>query len=286
MQTHTALNQFVQTVCTFDPADSLLPFTVEGVLAGWVRKSFAERLAEWPEHFAVRPRGVGMMGHFESPEHRSAVLAEVVESLAVQEVIHGWRGELVTVAESFYANPLFHIERAASRYFGLTMYASHLNGFTTRNGAPWMWLARRAASKHIDPLKLDNIVAGRIARGYSPLQTLAKESIEEASIGNDLISLARPAGAVRVKRAVEEGLHHEVIFVHDIILPESFVPQNQDGEVAEFECVSVSDLLQRLANPSQFTVDAALVIVDCLLRRGYLGSDRPDYLELIHALRP
>jgi Domain of unknown function (DUF4743)/NUDIX domain len=286
MQSSGALNQFVQASCTFDPSDSLLPFTVDGVLAGWVKKSFAERLADWPEYFAVRPRGVGMVGHFETAEHRSAAIAEVVESLATQEVIRGWRGEQVTVAETFYSTPLFHIERAASRHFGLTMYSAHLNGLTAREGQPWMWLARRAASKQMDPLKLDNMVAGRIARGYTPLTTLAKESIEEAGLGSELITLARGAGAVRVKREVDEGLHNEIIFVHDIILPDNFKPVNQDGEVAEFECVPVTEVLTRLRSTSLFTVDAALVIIDCLLRRGYINSEYGDYLEVIHALRP
>jgi len=282
----TSLKNFVEAASTFDPSDSLLPFTVEGVLAGWVKKSFAERLTDWPEYFSIRPRGVGMTAHFETAEHRSAALAEVVESLATQQVILGWRGELVTVAESFYAPPLFHIERAASRYFGLSVYATHLNGLTAREGQPYMWLARRAESKHVDPLKLDNIVGGRIARGYSPLETLVKEGLEEAGIGKDLIGLARASGAVRCKREVEEGLHNEVIFVHDIILPDTFTPENQDGEVASFECVPIVDLLTKLDTPSQFSVDAALVFVDCLLRRGYLHSDRDDYLDLIHAIRP
>lgn len=282
----STLNSFVHAASTFDPSDTLLPFTVEGVLAGWLKKSFAERLGEWPTHFAIRPRGVGMMGHFETPEHRGAAIAEVVESLAAQDIIRGWRNETVTVAESFYSPPLFHIERAAARYFGLTMYASHLNGLTARNGQPYMWLARRSASRHVDPDKLDNIAAGRITRGFSPLQTLAKASFEEAGIDGELVSLARAAGAVRCKREVEEGLHNEVIFVHDIILPDTFIPQNKDGEVASFECVPITDLLAKLETPAQFTVDAALVIVDCLLRRGYLHSGRPDYLDLIHALRP
>jgi 8-oxo-dGTP pyrophosphatase MutT (NUDIX family) len=281
-----SLKTFVEAASTFDPSDSLLPFTVEGVLAGWLKKSFAERLADWPEYFSIRPRGVGMTGHFETAEHRSAAMAEVVESLATQEVILGWRGELVTVAESLYSPPLFHIERAASRYFGLTVYASHLNGLTAREGQPYMWLAKRAESKHVDPLLLDNIVGGRIARGFSPLETLVKESFEEAGIGKELIGSARAAGAVRCKREVEDGLHNEVIFVHDIILSESFVPENQDGEVASFECVPIVDLLTKLETPSQFSIDAALVIIDCLLRRGYLNSDRDDYLDLIHAIRP
>lgn len=280
------LIQFVQAASTFDPSDSLLPFTVDGVLAGWMKKSFAERLEDWPEYFSLRPRGVGMTAHFDSAEHRSAAMAEVVESLATQDVIRGWRGELVTVAETFYSAPLFHIERAASRYFGLTMYASHLNGLTARNGQPYMWLARRAESKHVDPGKLDNIAAGRIARGYTPLQTLAKEAMEEAGIPQELSAQARAAGAVRSKREVEEGLHHEIIFSHDLILPDSFEPTNQDGEVASFECVPIVDLLKRLEAPQQFTVDSALVIADCLLRRGYITSDREEYLDLIHAMRP
>jgi hypothetical protein len=86
---------------------------------------------------------------------------------------------------------------------------------------------------------------------------------------------------------VDEGLHNEIIFVHDIELPESFVPANQDGEVAEFTCMPIIELLRRLENtPGEFTVDAALVALDCLIRRGVVGSDREDYLDLIHALRP
>ena len=284
---HKTLAEFAADACTFDPADSLLPFTVDGVLAGWMKRSFAERLENWPEYFTVRPRGVGMLGHFETPEHRSAAIAEVAEALAAETVIGGWRGELVTACESFYSPPLFHIERAATRHFGLTVYASHLNGLTTRNGAPQMWIARRAEEKPIDPGKLDNLAAGRISRGMTPFETLLKESWEEAGIKSELAHTAKSAGAVRCKRAVDEGLHNEIIFVHDIELPESFVPANQDGEVAEFTCMPISELLRRLENaPGDFTVDAALVALDCLIRCGYIGSDRDDYLDIIHALRP
>ena len=284
---HKSLAEFAADACTFDPADSLLPFTVDGVLAGWMKRSFAERLENWPEYFTVRPRGVGMLGHFETPEHRSAAIAEVVESLAAETVISGWRGELVTACESFYSPPLFHIERAATRHFGLTVYASHLNGLTTKNGVPHMWIARRAEDKAIDPGKLDNLAAGRISRGMTPFETLVKESWEEAGIKPELARTAKGAGAVRCKRAVDEGLHNEIIFVHDIELPESFVPANQDGEVAEFTCMPINELLRRLeSTPGEFTVDATLVALDCLIRRGVVGSDREDYLDLIHALRP
>ena len=281
------LDAFVQAACMFDPADSLLPFTVEGVLAGWMKRSFAEHLREWPEVFSVRPRGVGMLGDFETAEHRSVAIAAVVESLATETVISGWRDELVTVAETFYSPPLFHIERAASRHFGLTMHASHLNGLTVKGGALHMWIARRAENKSVDPGKLDNLAAGRIARGMSPFETLVKESFEEAGIAPVLAKTANGAGVVRCKREVDEGMHHELMFVHDILLPESFVPQNQDGEVSGFQCVPMAEMLDRMAgNPDNFTVDSVLVALDCLIRRGVFTSERKDYLEIIHALRP
>lgn len=278
---------FVADACNFDPADSLLPFTVNGVLAGWMKPSFAAHLEEWPEHFTVRPRGVGMLGHFETVEHRSAAIAEVVETLATRTVIGGWRGELVTASEGYCSPPLFHIERAASRYFGLTVYASHLNGLTVRQGAPHMWIGRRAESKSVDPGKLDNITAGRISRGMTPFATLIKECGEEAGMDAMLASTAKPAGAIRTKYPVDEGLHNEVIFVHDLILSDSFVPRNVDGEVSEFMCLPIADVLSMIeTRPAELTRDAALVIIDCLIRRGYLTAEREDYLDLIHAMRP
>lgn len=281
------LHAFVQSACMFDPTDSLLPFTVEGVLTGWVKRSFAEHLREWPDIFSVRPRGVAMLGDFESAAHRSVAIADVVESLATETVINGWRNELVTVSETFYSPPLFHIERAAARHFGLTVYASHLNGLAIKNGEPHMWIARRAENKSIDPGKLDNVVAGRIARGMSPFETLVKESFEEAGISRELAVTAKGTGVVRCKREVEEGLHHELIFVHDLNVPENFVPKNQDGEVSGFQCIPIANMIGRLEeNPREFTVDAALVALDCLIRRGVFTSDRKDYLDIIHALRP
>lgn len=280
------LTHFVEEACGFDPADALLPLTIEGTLAGWVKKSFAEHLSEFSDLFAVRPRGVGMIGRFESAEHRTAALTEVVETLAERDVIRGWRNEQVTVAESFYAPPLVHVERAATRYFGFTSYAVHLNGITIRDGIAYMWIAERADSRPVDPGKQDNLAAGLIARGATPLGTVIKEAAEEAGLGAALASKARSTGAIRCKRLVEEGLHHEITFVHDIVLPADFVPKNRDGEVKSFRCLPVSEVIPMLETPGVFTMDAAVVILDCLIRRGELSAAREDYLDIIHAIRP
>ncbi|MBL8513066.1 MAG: DUF4743 domain-containing protein [Betaproteobacteria bacterium] len=281
-----SLLETLDSITSFNPKETLVPFTADGVLAGWMRPEFAQELERWPEYFAVRNRGVGMLSHFESPEHRSAAMAEVVETLAEQTVIQHWRGELVTVSESFYSLPLFHVERAATRYLGATVYGAHLNGVTVKRGEPYMWIAERAADKDTDPGKLDNIAAGRIARAFVPLQTMIKEADEEAGIDAALAASIKSAGAIRSTRETPEGLHNEIIFTHDLIAPETFEPVNRDGEVNAFHCLplrEVMDLLER--NPSAFTVDAALVIVDFLIRRGYFTARREDYLALIRLMR-
>lgn len=281
-----SLLEYLDSICSFNPKLTMVPFTANGVLAGWMRPDFAEHLERWPEYFSVRNRGVGMLGHFESPEHRSAAIAEVIETLAEQTVIQHWRAELVTVSESFYAPPLFHLERAATRHLGVTVYGAHLNGVTVKRGEPFMWIAERAADKDTDPGKLDNIAAGRIARAMSPLQTMVKEAGEEAGIDAALAASIKSSGAIRSARETEAGYHHEIIFTHDLILAETFEPINQDAEVNAFHCLplrEVMDLLER--NPAAFTVDAALVIVDFLIRRGYFTSRREDYLDLITLMR-
>jgi isopentenyldiphosphate isomerase len=281
------LLEFVQNATAFDPAETLLPLNVGMVRVGWLKSSFAEQLNNWPELFSVRPRGVGIIGEFDSADHRSAALGEVIEALATAGYIKGWRNEQISVAESFYAEPQFHIERAATRPLGITVYGSHLNGLTVKNSQPQVWLARRAASKEIDPGLLDNLAAGRIARGYGPFDTLVKEAGEEAGIAEAAAKTAKCAGATRTCHETAEGLHAEIVFTYDLILPDSFTPQNQDGEVAEFICMPIGEVITLLdSDPAQFTTDAVLVMVDCLIRRGYLAPARDDYLELIHAMRP
>ena len=65
-------------------------------------------------------------------------------------------------------------------FFGIVAYAAHLNGFVRREGRDYVWVSRRAASKNIDPGRLDNLVGGRIAAGMSVDETLRKEAWEDA----------------------------------------------------------------------------------------------------------
>jgi 8-oxo-dGTP pyrophosphatase MutT (NUDIX family) len=216
---------------------------------------------------------------------RTAAMAEVTRDLARDGVIRGWRDELVSVAHHYAAPELFRMERAASRYFGTMSYGAHLNGFTRREGLVNCWIARRSADKAVDPGKLDNLVGGRISAGLSVDETLRKEAWEEAGIPPALLGGVNCLGAVRVEYSVPEGLHREILFVHDLWLPDDFKPVNQDGECSEIRCMPVEEVLQNLL-AGDFTLDAGTVMIDGLLRLGAVLPEDPQYLDLLRLMKP
>ncbi|HEX6827981.1 MAG TPA: DUF4743 domain-containing protein, partial [Burkholderiales bacterium] len=204
-------------------------------------------------------------------------LSDVIEHLAAMGVITGWRDERYAIVEHPGAPPLAYIERAAARYFGVLSFAAHCNGYTRRGAETLMWIARRSAAKPIDPGMLDNLVGGGIARGYSPRDTLFKEGWEEAGISSSLMTVAIAGRGLQVLREVAEGCQNERLFVHDLELPPDFEPANLDGEVAEFRLCTLPEVMDLLA-AGALTVDASLVALDFLFRRGVLEEmDYPEF---------
>ncbi len=262
-----------------------IPFYVKEHVVGWLRPSFADPLRRWPHVFEVNSSYVRLAAKPETPQARSAAMAEVTRDLARDGVVTGWRDELVSVTAHYGQPELLRIERSASRHFGLVAYGAHLNGFARRGGLAHAWIARRSPTKQVDPDKLDNLVGGRVAAGLAVDETLRKEAWEEAGIPPALLAGLNCIGAVRVEYSVPEGLHREILFVHDLWLPDDFKPVNQDGEVSELRCMPVEEVLTNLL-AGDFTLDAAVVMVDGLLRLGAVLPEDPQYLDLMRLMKP
>jgi 8-oxo-dGTP pyrophosphatase MutT (NUDIX family) len=262
-----------------------LPFYVKEHVVGWLRPSFADQLRRWPHVFDVNPAYVTLKVRPETPAARTAVMAEVNQELAKDGVIRGWRDELVSVYPHYGMPELLRMERAASRHFGIMGYGAHLNGFARKGGLAHVWVARRSPDKSIDPDKLDNLVGGRIAAGSTVDETLRKEAWEEAGIAPSLLGDVNCVSAVRVEYSVPEGLHREVLFVHDLWLPPEYMPANQDGEVSEIRLVPVEEAIQGILT-GDFTLDSGTVMIDGLLRLGAVLPEDPQYLDLQRLLKP
>jgi 8-oxo-dGTP pyrophosphatase MutT (NUDIX family) len=225
-----------------------VPLALGGRRIGWLRPELAARLSTWPTVFAATPERVTLL--------KPDALMPVLEVLAEDGFIPGWRNERYRIED------LFDIERAAARPFGLTTQAVHLNGIVGER----MWLARRSATKPIDPGMLDNLVGGGVSVGFSVEATLIKEAWEEAGIAAELARKATAAGTLSVLREVPEGVQSESISVYDLELPADFRPQNLDGEVSEFKLVTFAEVEREV-----LAYEAGLVALDYLQRRRARG---------------
>lgn len=280
---------FLRAACTHASQSErelpALPFYVKEHIVGWLRPSFADQLRRWPHVFDVNPAYVTLKAKPETAAGRTAAVAEVTHELARDGVIRGWRDELVSISPHYGIPELLRIERAASRHFGLMCYGAHVNGFTRVGGLVHVWIARRSPDKSVDPDRLDNLVGGRIAAGLTVDETLRKEAWEEAGLAPSLLADLTCISAVRVEYSVPEGLHREILFVHDLWLPSAYKPANQDGEVSEIRLVPVEEVIQSILT-GEFTLDAGTVMIDGLLRLGALLPEDPQYLDMQRLLKP
>lgn len=130
----------------------------------------------------------------------------------------------------------------------------HLTAYVERPTGIHIWVPRRAKTKSTYGGMLDNTVAGGISSGMSVLDTVIKESMEEASIPEEIARQAKPVGCVSYfyirssKAGGEAGLFQpEVEYVYDLKLGEETVPVPLDGEVEEFYLWDVEKVKEELA---------------------------------------
>ncbi len=200
---------------------------------------------------------------------RSAALEALARQLAEAGHVRGWRDELFAVTPALDAPALAVVERAAARFLGLLTFASHMNGVV--RGEPAFWISRRSSTKTVDPGMWDNLAAGGMPHGSDPLATLVRECEEESGIPAALAHGVQAHGRIEVLREIPEGVQWEHVYAYDLELPADFIPRNQDGEVAEHRRIDPPALLA-IMSAGAMTVDATLVTLDALRRRGWLAA--------------
>lgn len=262
------------------------PFDVDGVRVGWIRHALADALPSVDPAFVVEPGRVTLAPELRDFEARSAALAHAALYLAESGAIAGLRGEHYPVMPRWGAEPLMRIDRAAVVHFGVAAFGLHVNGFVRQpDGSIAMWVARRARDRLVSPGKLDNLVGGGQPIGLTLAENLVKEAAEEAGIGPGLARRAVPVGAVTYTMESRAGLKPDTLFLYDLELDPDFVPRNTDGEVEAFELWPLDRVAASVRDGDEWKFNVNLVIIDFLVRHGWLEPDDPDYLDIVTGLR-
>ena len=203
--------------------------------------------------------------------HTLNLIARQMRDTRLGHVAHYWRDEQLGVYDEGGVL-LGSVERGAVRPLGIATRAVHLVGHTPSGG---IWVQQRALDKANDPGQWDTLMGGMIA-AQDQLQTaLARETQEEAGLDVNRLAGLVHRGCLRICRPADDdvpgqppaplGLGYvvESIDWFEATVPDGMLPVNQDGEVAQFECLTPAQLVQRLAQ-GQFTLEAALILAAAL----------------------
>lgn len=265
--------------------DDFIPFTLGDDRIGHVRRSFAPHLRQWPTVFKVDSGEVAWVYPLPGLEDRSQVMQDVVEALVDRGIVSHLHGEKYPVTGGGRDQVQLLVDRACAPYFGVRAFGQHMNGLVRADGKLKMWIGRRSADRRVSPLRLDNLVAGGLPWGVSLADNLRKECREEANIPIGLADRALPVSAVTYCRDSEHGLKPDAMYCYDLDLPPDFAPRCTDGEVESFYLWPVEQVMDTVRETEEFKLNCNLVVIDFLVRHGYISHDDPDYLQIVQGLR-
>ncbi|MBB5189569.1 8-oxo-dGTP pyrophosphatase MutT (NUDIX family) [Silvimonas terrae] len=261
------VEQYIATHPRFAPA-GLTRLTILGFDLGWLEPATVAFLTAHSPLFVRQGERVVLQAQTGAAAEQALTGAAI--AMRAAGLIKGWRNELYTVltprsdGTPDFSRPLFQLERGAFRRFGLLSLAVHINGWRDDQQ---LWIGQRAASKAVDPGRLDNLAAGGMSAGEDARACAIRELWEEAGLPAILAEQAVAAGEIRTTRNEVDGTHDEILYCYDLAVPADFTPRNTDGEVAGFIALGVDELVARLP---QLTWDAGLVTGDFLLRKGWV----------------
>jgi hypothetical protein len=263
--------------CNAHDLGHFVPFGAGPVALGWIRPALADAFAAASPSFIRADDALMLDPSIDDFDSRSAVVADVVEHLAGEGLLPSLRDEMYAIAPSFFEPALFQLDRAAVPSMGVRAYGVHVNGFVRNpNGSIDLWIGRRAATQHLCPNMLDNMVAGGQPIGITPIDNVIKEAHEEAGVPEALARKAKPVGTVRYTMETEAGLRQDTMFCYDLELPGDFVPMNTDGEVAEFIRMPAEEAKAIVRDTFEFKFNCNLVVMDFLIRHKLLSGVEAD----------
>lgn len=257
------------------------PLFIRGARLGFVRR---DRLRHFAERRGCTVDETGVRVDLE-PASATSLFESIRRDLVAQGELPEALGERFPVARQFGSDPFADVDRSMVAWLGVTAHGVHVNGFVREDDVIEMWVAVRAAGKLTFPGMLDNMVAGGQPMGFSPDHNVVKECHEEAGIPREMAERAARVSEVSYCVQHDRGLKPDTMFCYDLELPAEFVPTPVDGEVERFELWPIDRVAARVRDTADFKFNCNLVIIDFLVRHGWIDAAADDYAAIVAGLR-
>jgi 8-oxo-dGTP pyrophosphatase MutT (NUDIX family) len=260
------------------------PFLVEGKRVGQVRNDYLEYVLS-NEIFVLKNGIITLAEHLKTFKERTKALTLFAKKALKDGITNRFMNENYPLSEKGNSKPLAFIDRSISTLLGSRSFGQHLNAYVITSEGMKMWIGRRAYNNPHHAGKLDHLVAGGLPYDILASENLKKECYEEAGMSKELASQAKSVGLVSYKYEYESGGKEDVIYCYDIELSENFIPKCTDGEVEEFYLMPIQKVAELVRTTDEFKPNCNLVIIDFLVRHGFLIEEDEDYIQIVQRLR-
>jgi 8-oxo-dGTP pyrophosphatase MutT (NUDIX family) len=193
----------------------------------------------------------------------SASLDQLAKALHSADLSGAWRGEQLAVHDQF-GHLKGTVERAAVRPLGIATQAVHL---AARTSDGRHWVQQRALNKSNDPGLWDTLMGGMVSSAETVASAFVRETWEEAGLKPSQLQNLLRGGALSIRKPSIDGNGAGYV-VEDIdwfscTLPDGLIPDNQDGEVAQFRLMTPDDVITAMQR-GEFTMEASLILLELM----------------------
>ena len=268
---------------TYTGADKI-PFMIDGKNVGEVKEAYLEYLLE-SGIFIHEDGYVTLHEDFQTFTARTQALETFAKNAYRDGITNIFMNEPYAVLETPSSAPLCLADRSIATLLGLIAFGQHVNGIVRTKEGLKMWIGKRAYNRGYEAGKLDHLAAGGLPYGVPLCKNLAKECYEEAGISEELAQKAVCTGLVSYRYDYRLGSSRDIIYCYDLELPEDFTPRCMDGEVEAFYLMDIEEVAGIVRETDDFKLNCNLVIIDFLVRHGYLEAGEKGYFEVVTGLR-
>lgn len=261
-----------------------IPFLLDGISVGQIFKKNEAYCLE-SGIFVRDDKGLTLKDAYKTFDTRTEILREFAKNALSDGVVDSYMSENYPILASVGLEPLAFVDRGISTFLGTLSFGQHLNAYVRTEEGMKMWIGRRAYDKGYEAGKLDHLVAGGLPYDLAPWENLQKECYEEAGMSEALALQAKEVGFVSYKYDYTHGGKEDIIYCYDLELTADFVPHCTDGEVEEFYLMPIEEVAKLVKETNEFKLNCNLVIIDFLVRHGYIGVEDNDYVAIVKGLR-
>ena len=261
-----------------------VPLFVGDIRVGQICDAYVDYVLS-SEIFVFNEGVISLVEDLKTFQERTDALRIFAEKVLADGLTNRLMNENYPLLETGSSKPLAFIDRSISTLLGAISFGQHLNAYVLTEEGMKMWIGRRSYTNSHHGGKLDHLVAGGLPYDVTPHENLKKECYEEAGMSETLASTVKNVGLVSYKCEYELGGKEDIVYCYDIELDEDFVPRCTDGEVEEFYLMPVEEVAEIVRSTNDFKTNCNLVIIDFLVRHGFITDEDEEYIEIVQGLR-